>query len=112
MGLSKTAAFTAQQNQLAEWAKALAHPARVAILQHLLQMESCVCGSIVNELDLAQATISQHLKVLKQVGLVQGTVEGSAVCYCIHPENWNTARDALNALFNPSPAQNPSKVCC
>ncbi|QEC50941.1 ArsR family transcriptional regulator [Anseongella ginsenosidimutans] len=88
MGLTKTEIFSVEQNRLAQLLKALAHPARVAILQHIMRANTCICGDLVEELGLAQATISQHLKELKNAGLIQGTIEGVSVCYCIHPENW------------------------
>ncbi len=99
MGVTKTDLFTPQQNQLATWAKVLGHPARVAILQYLLKQNTCVCGSLVDELGLAQATISQHLRELKDAGLISGTVEGTSVCYCIEPKAWSKAQAAFNILF-------------
>lgn len=93
MGATKTTLFTKKQNQLATMAKALAHPARIAILQYLLRTNACVCGDIVDELGLAQATISQHLKELKNVGLIKGTIEGTSICYCIDTKVWNEYRD-------------------
>ena len=84
MGLTKSTQFSQKQNELAEMAKALGHPARIAILQYLSTQKSCVCGSIVNEVGLAQATVSQHLKALKDAGLIQGTVEGVSTCYCLN----------------------------
>jgi DNA-binding transcriptional ArsR family regulator len=95
MGLSKTSAFSTNQNQLAALAKALAHPARIAILEVLLKRQSCVCGEIVEELPLSQATVSQHLKELKTVGLIQGDIEGTRICYCIHPEGWRKLQQVL-----------------
>jgi ArsR family transcriptional regulator len=83
MGASKTVHFTNKQNQIAEIAKAVGHPARVAILEYLAKVNACVCGDIVNELPLAQPTVSQHLKALKQAGLIKGSIDGNAVCYCI-----------------------------
>ena len=80
-------------------AKAIAHPARIAILQYLLKTNACVCGSLVDELGLAQPTISQHLKELKNAGLIQGTVEGTSVCYCINPKVWNEYRQVLATFF-------------
>lgn len=88
MGISKTEIFTDHQNEIALFAKAFGHPARVAILQHLFKMDSCVCGDLVNEIGLAQPTISQHLKELKNLGLIQGSIEGTRVCYCIDPKIW------------------------
>lgn len=84
MGASKTEHFTEKQNAIAQMAKALGHPARVAILEYLMKVDSCICGDIVNELPLAQPTVSQHLKELKNAGLIQGEVEGNAICYCIN----------------------------
>jgi ArsR family transcriptional regulator, arsenate/arsenite/antimonite-responsive transcriptional repressor len=73
--------------ELARMTKALGHPARVAIMRLLIARGECVCGAIVDELPLAQATVSQHLKVLKEAGLVQGEIDGPRVCYCVNPEN-------------------------
>ena len=100
MGVTKTDLFTAQQNQLATWAKVLGHPARIAILQFLLKQNTCVCGSLVDELGLAQATISQHLRELKDAGFITGTVEGTSVCYCIEPKAWAKAQAAFTTLFD------------
>lgn len=99
MGATKTAVFTDQQNQLADYAKAFAHPARVAILQYLIQRNACVCGDIVDELPLSQSTVSQHLKELKRIGVVQGIVEGTSVCYCIDPAAWQRMKTTLNELL-------------
>lgn len=100
MGTTKTELFTTSQNQLATWARVLGHPARVAILQHMLKQNSCICGGLVEELGLAQATISQHLRELKDAGLIKGTVEGTSVCYCIEQKTWSKAQTAFNTLFN------------
>lgn len=83
MGATKTEHFTQKQNAIATLAKALGHPARIAIIEHLIKVEACICGDIVNELPLAQPTVSQHLKELKNAGLIKGEVEGNSVCYCI-----------------------------
>lgn len=83
MGATKTEHFTEKQNEIAILAKALGHPARIAIMDYLLKVDACICGDIVNELPLAQPTISQHLKELKNAGLIKGTIEGTSVCYCI-----------------------------
>lgn len=83
MGATKTEHFTGRQNAIATLAKALGHPARIAIIEYLLKVDTCICGDIVNELPLAQPTVSQHLKELKNAGLIKGEVEGNAVCYCI-----------------------------
>lgn len=86
MGVSKSDFFTEEQNELAQLFKALAHPARVAIIDYLLKVDSCICSDIVGELPLAQPTISQHLKELKQAGLIKGTIEGKSICYCVDKE--------------------------
>lgn len=99
MGLTKTELFTESQNEIAAMAKALAHPARIAILQHLVKINACICGDLVNELGLAQPTISQHLKELKAVGLIQGTIEGTSVCYCIAPKTWKRYKHLFNDFF-------------
>lgn len=109
MGATKTDLFTRQQNDMANMAKALAHPARIAILQHLVKINTCICGDLVEELGLAQPTISQHLKELKAVGLIQGNVEGTSVCYCIDPKVWKQYR-ALFAKFFDSNISEGS--CC
>ena len=88
MGLTKTEIFTELQNEIALYSKAFGHPARVAILQHLFKIDGCICGDLVDEIGLAQPTISQHLKELKHLGLIKGNVEGTSVCYCINPDNW------------------------
>ena len=83
MGATKTDHFSEKQNSIAILAKALGHPARVAIIEYLMKVDSCICGDIVNELPLAQATVSQHLKELKNAGLIKGNIEGNSICYCI-----------------------------
>ncbi len=100
MGLTKTENFTAEQNELAALAKAFGHPARVAIIQHLLKIDSCICGDLVDEINLAQPTISQHLKELKSVGIIKGTIEGTSVNYCIDAERWREVQALLNSLFD------------
>ena len=99
MGLTKTELFTKNQNEVAAMAKAIAHPARIAILQHLAKINSCICGELVEELGLAQPTISQHLKELKAVGLIQGTIEGTSVCYCINPKVWIEYQKMFASFF-------------
>ena len=83
MGVSKTEGFSIEQNEIAVMAKAMGHPARVAIVEYLLSVNTCICGDIVNELPLAQPTVSQHLKELKNAGIIKGSIEGTAICYCI-----------------------------
>ncbi|WP_286756998.1 metalloregulator ArsR/SmtB family transcription factor [Roseivirga sp. UBA838] len=99
MGLTKTDLFTTEQNELANMAKALAHPARIAILEHLLKANACINSDLVAELGLAQATISQHLKELKSLGLISGTIEGVSMSYCINAERWKYFESRLNRLF-------------
>lgn len=110
MGATKTDLFTKQQNELATMAKALGHPARIAILQYLVKQDACFCGDIVAELGLAQATVSQHLKELKNAGLIQGNIEGAAVCYCIHPKTWNKYKELFNGFFK-TVTENGDKCC-
>ncbi len=86
MGASKSASFSAEHNEMATLFKALSHPARIAIVAYLLSVDTCICGDIVNELPLAQPTISQHLKELKNANIIKGSIEGTAICYCLNPE--------------------------
>jgi len=99
MGVTKTEIFTEQQNRIADLAKAFAHPARVAILQLLIARKACVCGDLVDELELAQATVSQHLKELKRIGIIQGEINPPRVCYCINPPVWEEARQAFGSIL-------------
>jgi ArsR family transcriptional regulator, arsenate/arsenite/antimonite-responsive transcriptional repressor len=110
MGVSKTEKFTENQNQIALISKAFAHPARVAILEHLFNTNSCICGDLVNEIGLAQATISQHLKELKQLGIIKGTVEGTSVCYCIDNNKWDNIKAILNTFLSKTNSSN--NICC
>ncbi len=98
MGTSKKNLFTPEQNRIAELAKALGHPARIAILQHLFSVNACICNDLVEELPLSQSTISQHLKALKNVGLIQGSIEGKSICYCVDQDTWKEAKSILNSL--------------
>ena len=100
MGLAKTEIFNEQENRIASFGRAFAHPARVAILQHLFKINACVCGDLVQEIGLAQSTISQHLKELKNIGLIKGTVEGTSVCYCIDTENWGEMKETMKAFLD------------
>lgn len=99
MGTSKTKEFSSKNNKIASYAKALAHPARIAILELLIKKQSCVCGDIVTELPLSQSTVSQHLKSLKEAGLIKGEIEGTKVCYCINEVEWNKSKDYFSNLF-------------
>jgi DNA-binding transcriptional ArsR family regulator len=109
MGLTKTEMFTKEQNQLAQLLKAMAHPARIAILQRILASNTCICGDLVEELGLAQATISQHLRELKQAEIIQGTIEGASVCYCINPVTWKLLEKQVGAFL--SAYQAPASCC-
>lgn len=100
MGRTKWGIFTEEQNQLASMFRVLAHPARVAILQNIIQKKACVCTDLVEELGLAQATISQHLKELKNMGIIQGTIEGKSVCYCIDEKVWSKFHEKIHVFFN------------
>jgi len=95
MGATKTDHFTEQQNELSVLTKALGHPARIAIIEYLMTVETCICGDIVNELPLAQPTVSQHLKELKNAGLIKGNIEGNAICYCINESGF----EKIKGLF-------------
>ena len=99
MGLTKTEIFTAKQNKLAIMMKALAHPARIAIIQYLIKANTCVCGQLVEEFGLAQPTISQHLKELKNAGLIKGTIEGASICYCIEAHTWAQYKKEFDLFF-------------
>lgn len=111
MGATKTDLFTQEQNELANMAKAIAHPARIAILQVLIKTNACVCGGLVEELGLAQPTISQHLKELKQAGIIKGTVEGTSVCYCINPAMWQQYQLFFSSFFR-GVVSDPENKCC
>jgi DNA-binding transcriptional ArsR family regulator len=100
MGATKSEEFTLKDNRIANYAKALAHPARIAILKLLIQKQACICGDIVEELPLSQSTVSQHLKELKQAGLIKGDIEGAKVCYCIDEKEWKVAKERINRLFD------------
>lgn len=100
MGLAKKEEFTVKDNKIAAYAKALSHPARVAILQLLIKKQSCICGDIVDELPLSQSTVSQHLKELKEAGLIKGDIDGAKVCYCIDEKEWTNANAYLKSFFD------------
>ncbi len=100
MGVTKTKEFTKNQNELALLTKALGHPARIAILQFLALQTTCVCGDIVDQLPLSQSTVSQHLKELKNAGLIKGNIEGPSVCYCIDMNAWRSAKKKIATFFD------------
>ncbi|PNQ73071.1 transcriptional regulator [Hanstruepera neustonica] len=111
MGITKSEIFTETQNEIALLAKAFGHPARVAIIQYLFKINACVCGDLVNEIGLAQPTISQHLKELKQLGIIKGTVEGTSVCYCIDQTKWQTIKEVLGSFLDMDNC-NANTSCC
>ncbi|MDQ3048303.1 MAG: metalloregulator ArsR/SmtB family transcription factor [Bacteroidota bacterium] len=109
MGLTKTEDFTIRQNKIAKYTKALGHPARIAILELLIKKNSCICGDIVTELPLSQSTVSQHLKELKDAGLIKGEIEGAKVCYCIDEKEWDSVKNYLGNFLNTFTSKNK---CC
>ncbi len=109
MGLTKSEMFSEEQNELSTIFKVLGHPARIAIIQHIINQNSCICNDLVDELGLAQATISQHLKELKSIGILQGTIEGKSVCYCIEEKKWEEIQKIFNEFFNQNVKINK---CC
>ncbi len=109
MGATKAEEFSVKDNRLSKYAKALSHPARVAILKLLVKQNSCICGDIVEELPLSQSTVSQHLKELKEAGLIKGEIDGVKICYCIDEAEWKKARQVLDELFG---SYQPLNSCC
>ena len=99
MGLTKTELFTDEQNEIAGIAKVLGHPARIAIIQHLIKVNACICGEIVDVVGLSQPTISQHLRELKRIGLITGSIEGTSICYCINPQKFKNIQMLFNQMF-------------
>ncbi len=109
MGVTKAEEFSVKDNRVARYAKALSHPARIAILKLLLKKQACICGDIVEELPLSQSTVSQHLKELKEAGLIKGEIEGVRICYCIDENEWKQAQQSLADLFD---GYTPTFNCC
>lgn len=109
MGLSKSEKFKTEQNEMAILAKALAHPARIAILEHLIEINACVCGDLVLELPLSQATVSQHLKSLKDAQIIEGNISGTSVCYCINPKTWKIMENKFKTFFE---SMKENSNCC
>jgi DNA-binding transcriptional ArsR family regulator len=110
MGITKSDSFSALQNRRATYFKALGHPARIAIVEMLIQKQSCICNDMVEELPLSQSTISQHLKELKEAGIIKGEIEGQKICYCIDNEAWNEIQSDMNIFFSSFKSTNIS--CC
>lgn len=100
MGATKTEHFTDNQNELSVLAKALGHPARIAIIEYLIKVNTCICGDIVNELPLSQPTVSQHLKELKSAGLIKGNIEGNSICYCINQAGFEKIKHFFKQVTN------------
>jgi DNA-binding transcriptional ArsR family regulator len=111
MAFHKKDAFTVREQSLAAFAKALSHPARIAILDVLAKRNACICGEIVDVLPLAQSTVSQHLKELREAGLVTGSVDGPRSCYCINWKAFEKFNTEFNSLFNTLKLKN-EKACC
>ena len=109
MGTTKTDHFNTKQLRMAQLAKALGHPARIAILQFLASQQSCVCGDIVDELPLSQSTVSQHLKELKDAGIIKGEISGASTCYCIDEKVWKEMESEFGFIFNSFSSQ---AICC
>lgn len=99
MGTTKTQIFSKKQNEMARMLKVLGHPARLAILEYISRQKACICNDIVDEIGLAQPTISQHLKELKNIGLIEGEIDGKKVCYCINMEKWDAIQSQLDGFF-------------
>jgi len=112
MGATKTDQFTRNQNELAILAKALGHPARIAILEYLMKVDTCICGDIVNELPLAQPTVSQHLKELKNAGLIKGNIEGTAICYCINEPGFEKIKGFFEQIAAYLDKKKNQSECC
>lgn len=108
MGISKTEVFNDRQNKAARYAKAFAHPARVAIIEYLVRTKACICGDLVEEFPLAQSTISQHLRELKSIGIIKGEIEGPRINYCIDDKSWEEAKSILGKIFDSY----QGKDCC
>lgn len=109
MGITRTDNYTDEQVELAQLLKVLGHPARIAIVQSIIRTKECICGDLVTEIGLAQSTISQHLKELKSVGIIQGRIEGTSVCYCINSDTWDQLKTTINELMSA-----PDRIasCC
>ena len=101
--------YTNKEAQLAQFAKALGHPARVEIISLLLKKQACICGDIVDELPLSQSTVSQHLKELKEAGIIKGEIDGVKTCYCIDETNWSKMNVLFNKMFD---SFTTTKKCC
>ena len=104
-----TSEYASKDEQIAQFAKAMGHPARVAIISLLLKKKTCICGDIVDELPLSQSTVSQHLKELKAAGIIKGEISGVKTCYCIDENNWTKMGVLFNKIFD---AFSATRKCC
>jgi ArsR family transcriptional regulator, arsenate/arsenite/antimonite-responsive transcriptional repressor len=111
MAINKKSAFKTDEIMLAEFAKAISHPARIAILKEVAQRQSCICGEIVDVLPLAQSTVSQHLKELKEIGLIDGTIDGVKSCYCINWAAFEKISAAIKSFIDATQCCK-DKNCC
>jgi len=107
MGATKQEIHNKNATEIANMAKVFAHPARVAILQHISNQDSCICNDLVEEIGLAQATISQHLKVINDAGLLTGNFQGKSLCYCLNVERFQEFQELFNSFFNTTKSN-----CC
>ena len=107
MGATKQEIHNKNATEIATMAKVFAHPARVAILQHIASQDSCICNDLVEEIGLAQATISQHLKVINDAGLLKGDFHGKSLCYCLNLERFQEFQELFNSFFNTTKSN-----CC
>ncbi|MDT0675020.1 ArsR/SmtB family transcription factor [Autumnicola musiva] len=110
MGVTKSEIFTDYQNELAVVSRVFGHPARIAILQHLIKTQNCVCGDLVEVIGLAQPTISQHVRELKNLGLIKGNIEGTRVCYCIDAVRWGEIKKLFGDFLDQQVSA--SEECC
>ncbi len=108
MGLTKSEIFSEKQNKLAGIFKVLGHPARIAILQQIIERKQCINAGLVADLGLAQATISQHLQELKKSGIIKGNISGNSMFYCIDNEVWNEVKSEIASFFDAYESQNSS----
>ena len=108
MGASKTDSFSNEQNGMATIFKALSHPARIAIVDYLLKVDTCICGDIVEFLPLSQSTVSKHLSDLKNAGIIKGTISGNSICYCLDEKTINKLQDFISIIQTNS----SSSECC
>ena len=112
MSATEISPFSDTDRRLSGTLKALAHPARLAIVRLLAERDECVCGEIVDDLPLAQSTVSQHLKALKEAGLIQGTIEGRTTCYCLDPAAMQALSEDVSTFFDELSLSPDAQHCC